>query len=114
MTDKRQIVPTKLTIAVSDGSGEIETGVIIGTIRRIVVKGPPGPAPVGRVKLRDEDESLDIFQESEPGTAEIDLKFFQFSLDIPVNGPYKWSIEDASRDGNYTLYYILEERPRVI
>ena len=111
---KRLIIPTKFSITVTDGSGEVSTGVIVGTIRRVVVKAPPGPAPVGRIKLRDDDNALDIFQEPEPGQVEVDLKFFQFALEIPTNGPYKWIIDDASRDGEYTLYYILEERPRKV
>lgn len=114
MATKRLILPTKFTITVTAGDGEFETGIIVGTIRRIVVKAPSGPAANGVVKLRDDDNALDIFQEPEPGDPEVDLKFFQFALEIPVNGKYKWVIKDATRDGDYTGYFILEERPRTV
>ena len=110
----RQIIPVKFTITVSSGEGTFDTGILAGTLRRIVFKAPGGPAVTGRIKLRDEDRSFDIFIEPEPGEIEVDLKFFQLPIEIPVNGDYSWALEDVTRDGDYTGYYILEERQTIL
>lgn len=113
---KRQIIPIKNTITVAGGVGQFDAaleGLILTYL--VIEAGPVGaPMPKGKIKLIDLDQTpdQDIFKDPKPGDADVILDFYNFEMRIPLNGNYRFKIEDANRDGDYTVYQVYEERPR--
>lgn len=112
---KRLIIPTKQTMIVAAGIGEVivpkaDTSPV-RVLTYLVIEGPPG-ARKGRVEITDEDEGLSIFKDPKPGDADILLDFYTFEMRIPMNGVYKIKIFDAQDNGDYSIYTAVEERQR--
>jgi hypothetical protein len=62
------------------------------------------------VRVRDVDESQDIYRDPRKAPGKVDLEFYHQAMAVPLNGPSQIIIDQAD-DGAYSVYYVLEERP---
>jgi len=112
---KRLIIPEEAVITVVSGSGEVTLTNFAGLITYIRVEGianSKGRFIVVDTETASPTADIQIFKDPVDMGRKVSLEFYQQAPAIPVNGVYKFRIEDVTDDGTYTVYFVRELRER--